>query len=44
MHVGYGPELEPFGKEIKQTLDDHEEDLYEITHQDFLKHVMPFGT
>ncbi|MET0693993.1 MAG: tagaturonate epimerase family protein [Propionibacteriaceae bacterium] len=44
MHVGYGAVLEKFGPEIKQTLDDHEEELYEIMHQHFLKHVRPFGS
>ena len=27
-----------------QTLDDHEEELYEIMHQHFLKHLEPFAT
>jgi hypothetical protein len=44
MHVGYGAALEKFGQEIRQTLGDHEEELYEIMHQHFLKHVGPFGT
>ena len=44
MHVGYGAVLERFGEEIKQVLDDHEEELYEIMHQHFLKHVEPFGS
>jgi hypothetical protein len=43
MHVGYGAVLERYGKEIKQTLNDHEEELYEIMHQHFLKHVRPFA-
>ena len=44
MHVGYGAALEKFGTEIKQALDEHEEELYEIMHQHFVKHVGPFGT
>lgn len=44
LHVGYGAVLEKFGTEIKQALDEHEEELYEIMHQHFLKHVTPFGT
>ena len=43
MHVAYGAVLEKFGREIKQALDDHEEELYEIMHQHFVKHVAPFG-
>ena len=44
MHVAYGAVLEKFGREIKQALDDHEEELYEIMHQHFVKHLAPFGT
>lgn len=44
MHVGYGAVLETFGKEIRQVLHDHEEELYEIMHQHFLMHLRPFGT
>jgi len=43
MHVAYGAVLENFGSEIKQALDDHEDELYEIMHQHFVKHLEPFG-
>jgi hypothetical protein len=43
MHVGYGAALEKFGQEIRQTLGDHEEELYEIMHQHFLKHLEPLA-
>lgn len=43
MHVGYGAVLEAFGTEIKQVLNDHEEDLYEIMRRHFVKHLTPFG-
>lgn len=43
MHVGYGAVLEQFGDQIRQVLDDHEDELYAIMHQHFLKHLAPFG-
>lgn len=43
MHVGYGASLEAFGTEIKQVLNDHEEDLYQVTKEHFVKHLAPFG-
>lgn len=43
MHVGYGAALEVYGAEIRQVLDDHEDDLYEIMEQHFIKHLTPFG-
>lgn len=44
MHVGYGAALDTFGKDIKQTLHDHEEELYQTMHRHFVKHLEPFGT
>jgi hypothetical protein len=44
MDVGYGAVLGRFGTEIEHGLDDHEDELYEIMHQHFVKHVGPFGT
>ena len=44
MHVGYGAALKMYGEEIKQALADNENELYEIMHQHFLKHLQPFST
>lgn len=43
MHVGYGAALETYGTDIKRTLHDHEDELDEIMHQHFLKHIGPFS-
>ncbi len=43
MHVGYGAALETFGTEIKQVLNDHEDELYSIMKEHFVKHLAPFG-
>ena len=42
--AAYGAALEKFGTEIKRALDEHEEELYEIMREHFVKHVGPFGT
>ena len=43
MHVGYGPVLERFGDEIRAVLNAHEEELYEVMREHFVKHLAPFG-
>ena len=43
MHVGYGAALDTFGAEIKQVLNDHEDDLNAIMKDHFVKHLAPFG-
>jgi hypothetical protein len=43
MHVGYGAVLDTYGQQVRQTLTDHEEELYEIMHQHFSKHIEPFA-
>ena len=45
LHVGYGAvarEVRP--RRSSRCWNDHEEELYEIMHEHFVKHVGPFGT
>jgi len=43
MHVGYGAVLERYGRDIRRVLGEHEEELYAIMHEHFVKHLAPFG-
>lgn len=43
MHVGYGAVLDAFGPQLKVVLDEHEDELYEIMKQHFVRHLSPFG-
>lgn len=44
LHVGYGAALSEYGDQIKEVLTAHEEELYEVIHQHFVRHLAPFGT
>jgi hypothetical protein len=44
LHVGYGAALSEYGDQIKEVLRDNEEELYEVMHQHFVRHLAPFGT
>jgi hypothetical protein len=44
LHVGYGAALSTYGDQIKEVLTAHEEELYEVIHRHFVRHLEPFGT
>jgi hypothetical protein len=44
LHVGYGAALSEYGDQIKDVLRANEEELYEVIHQHFVRHLEPFGT
>jgi tagaturonate epimerase len=44
LHVGYGAALSEYGNQIKEVLRANEEELYEVIHQHFVRHLEPFGT
>lgn len=44
LHVGYGAALAEYGDQIKDVLRSHEEELHEIIHQHFVRHLEPFGS
>jgi hypothetical protein len=43
LHVGYGAILEEFGARMYQVWDDHEEELYGVIADHFVKHLEPFA-
>ncbi len=43
LHVGYGAILEEFGPRLYQVWDEHEEDLYRVIEEHFVKHLEPFA-
>ena len=43
LHVGYGAILEEFGPRMYQVWNDHEEELYGIIADHFVKHLQPFA-
>ena len=44
LHVGYGAALTEYGDQITAALSAHEEELYEVIHRHFVRHLEPFGT
>ncbi len=43
LHVGYGAILEEFGPQMFRLWDDHEEELYGVVADHFVKHLEPFA-
>ena len=43
LHVGYGAILEEFGPRLYQVWNDHEDELYGIVADHFVKHLEPFA-
>ena len=43
LHVGYGAILEEFGPRLYQVWNDHEEELYGVVADHFVKHLEPFA-
>jgi tagaturonate epimerase len=43
LHVGYGAILEEFGPQMYRVWNDHEEELYEIIADHFVRHLQPFA-
>jgi tagaturonate epimerase len=43
LHVGYGAILEEFGSQMYQVWNDHEEELYRIIADHFVRHLEPFA-
>lgn len=43
LHVGYGAILEEFRPQLYQVWDDHEEELYGVVADHFVKHLEPFA-
>lgn len=43
LHVGYGAALAEYGDRIKDVLRANEEDLYEVIHRHFVRHLEPFS-
>ncbi len=44
LHVGYGAILEEFRPRLYQVWDDHEEELYGVIADHFVKHLRPFAS
>ena len=44
LHVGYGAILEAFGPRLFQVWNDHEEELYGVVADHFVKHLEPFAS
>ena len=44
LHVGYGAAISEYGDQINEVLRANEEELYEVIHQHFVRHLEPFGT
>ena len=43
LHVGYGAILDEFGPQLYKLWNDHEEELYGVVADHFVKHLQPFA-